>query len=214
MAGSDSEVQTLQESEPPGKKQKVLDKEIEDLVDLSSFKADRILSCDSRSKTITAVGTLQGPGERAIVVLEKKAFDADKFEELSTHDTTFKKVFRNDVYGNYDCFIPKELNSKFACLPPSTTFGRVILLMLHQLLAKITGIKYYIFPFAAVKATVICPASEKHIQKYETQQIHIIEETPEVYQTVTLPYLEKEQLGLQVMSYNIQIQLFRGFLFL
>lgn len=49
-----------------------------------------------------------------------------------------------------------------------------------------------------VKATVIHPASDKHIQKYETQLIHIVEETPEVYKSVTLPYLENEQLNLQV----------------
>ncbi|XP_034244615.1 m7GpppX diphosphatase [Thrips palmi] len=171
MAGTDQKIHDANETEPPVKKHKVGgDAEPQangdDLTDLSAFRADRILSCDSRNKTIVAVGSFGAadPGQRALVILEKKPFDADGFDKLCTVESSLKKVFRNDVYGNYDCFIERELN--------------------------------------AVKATVIHPASDKHIQKYETQLIHIVEETPEVYKSVTLPYLENEQLNLQWV-YNI-----------
>jgi m7GpppX diphosphatase len=53
-----------------------------------------------------------------------------------------------------------------------------------------------------VKTTVIYPATEKHIRKYEAQKIHLIEETPELYECVTLPHLEKERFSLKV---NIEI---------
>jgi m7GpppX diphosphatase len=53
-----------------------------------------------------------------------------------------------------------------------------------------------------IKTTVIYPATEKHIRKYEAQNIHLIEETPELYKCVTLPYLEKERFSLKV---NIEI---------
>jgi len=49
-----------------------------------------------------------------------------------------------------------------------------------------------------LKTTVIYPATEKHIRKYEAQNIHLIEETPELYKCVTLPYLEKERFSLKV----------------
>jgi m7GpppX diphosphatase len=48
------------------------------------------------------------------------------------------------------------------------------------------------------KTTVIYPATEKHIRKYEAQNIHLIEETPELYECVTLPYLEKERFSVKV----------------
>ena len=48
-----------------------------------------------------------------------------------------------------------------------------------------------------IKATVIHPATEKHITKYEHQPLHLIEETPELYYSVTLPFLKSEQFSLQ-----------------
>ncbi|KAK3928759.1 m7GpppX diphosphatase [Frankliniella fusca] len=135
-----------------------------DLKDLASFKSERILNCDSRHKTIVALGSLGASEDRCLVILEKKAFEAESFDKLCTAETTLDKVFRNDVYGNYDCALASDLN--------------------------------------AVKATVIYPASEKHIQKYEIQTIHIVNESPELYSSVIQPFLEKEQLNLQWV-YNI-----------
>lgn len=122
MAGTNENVQpNMTESEPPIKKQKLVESteadevKREDLKDLSSFKPDRILSCDSRSKTIVALGSFtqsDKSDDRALVILEKKAFDAEGFEKYCSDQTTFKKVFRNDVYGNYDCFLERHLNGK------------------------------------------------------------------------------------------------------
>ncbi|CAG9572641.1 unnamed protein product [Danaus chrysippus] len=53
-----------------------------------------------------------------------------------------------------------------------------------------------------VKTTIIYPASDKHIAKFSQQQVHIILETPECYNKLTLPHIEKEQLRLQWV-YNI-----------
>ncbi|XP_023221796.1 m7GpppX diphosphatase-like [Centruroides sculpturatus] len=54
----------------------------------------------------------------------------------------------------------------------------------------------------SIKATIIHPASEKHIQKYSHQPLHFITETIEMYKNVTLPYLETKQFSLQWV-YNI-----------
>ncbi|KAF9407825.1 hypothetical protein HW555_012281, partial [Spodoptera exigua] len=53
-----------------------------------------------------------------------------------------------------------------------------------------------------VKTSIIYPATEKHIAKFSQQELHIVLETPELYQKLTLPHLEKEQFNLQWV-YNI-----------
>ncbi|KAG7691479.1 hypothetical protein KL930_001164 [Ogataea haglerorum] len=42
----------------------------------------------------------------------------------------------------------------------------------------------------AAKLNLIYPASETHIRKYEKPVLHIVRETPELYRSVVLPYIE------------------------
>jgi hypothetical protein len=60
------------------------------------------------------------------------------------------------------------------------------------------------FLLLGIKTTVIHPATEKHIRKYQSQEVHLIEETPELYKSVTLPHLQKEKFSLQV---NIEVEM-------
>nr|CAG4640878.1 EOG090X06NK [Eulimnadia texana] len=65
--------------------------------------------------------------------------------------------------------------------------------------------QYLCFPPPAsnpLKATVIHPATEKHIAKYSTKTYHLISETPDVYQRVTLPYIQESHFSLEWV-YNI-----------
>uniref|UniRef100_A0A1B0CK30 m7GpppX diphosphatase n=1 Tax=Lutzomyia longipalpis TaxID=7200 RepID=A0A1B0CK30_LUTLO len=54
----------------------------------------------------------------------------------------------------------------------------------------------------SVKTTVIYPATQKHIDKYSKQEVHIVQETQELYQEVTLKHIEREQFSLEWL-YNI-----------
>ncbi|KAM3613223.1 uncharacterized protein V6R79_022751 [Siganus canaliculatus] len=54
----------------------------------------------------------------------------------------------------------------------------------------------------AIKTTVVCPATEKHIKKYQRQESFLVEETGEDYQSITLPYIEKQSFSVQWV-YNI-----------
>lgn len=56
--------------------------------------------------------------------------------------------------------------------------------------------------FIDLKVSIIYPATEKHINKYAQQEYFMVEETPELYNNVTLPYLLKEQFTLDWV-YNI-----------
>ncbi|XP_014247893.1 m7GpppX diphosphatase [Cimex lectularius] len=56
--------------------------------------------------------------------------------------------------------------------------------------------------FNEIKTTVIHPATDQHIAKFLEKPKHLIEETSDYYQTITRPFLEKEQLSVQWV-YNI-----------
>ncbi|XP_068834795.1 m7GpppX diphosphatase isoform X1 [Capricornis sumatraensis] len=64
---------------------------------------------------------------------------------------------------------------------------------------------YHLFPprqLSDVKATVVYPATEKHLQKYLRQDLHLVRETGSDYRNVTLPHLESQSLSIQWV-YNI-----------
>ncbi|XP_062950664.1 m7GpppX diphosphatase isoform X2 [Cynocephalus volans] len=64
---------------------------------------------------------------------------------------------------------------------------------------------YHLFPprqLSDVKTTVVYPATEKHLQKYLRQDLHLIRETGDDYRKITLPYLESQSLSIQWV-YNI-----------
>lgn len=54
-----------------------------------------------------------------------------------------------------------------------------------------------------MKTTIIHPATEKHIEKYSVQNIYVIDETPDIYNKITLPHIEGEQFDLQVNNSHI-----------
>nr|XP_018904500.1 PREDICTED: m7GpppX diphosphatase [Bemisia tabaci] len=65
--------------------------------------------------------------------------------------------------------------------------------------------KYNCYPdphLNGLNATIIYPATEKLIQKYASQVIHIVEETPALYDSLTLPHILKTQNSLEWV-YNI-----------
>lgn len=106
----------------------------EKVYDLSQFHLERILSNNSRSKSICVLGTFPSANrndddgavdqkcvDQAIIVLEKTAFTAAdvttdddtahrKYFSLNTH---LKQEFINDIYGNFQCLPLPEINSNF-----------------------------------------------------------------------------------------------------
>lgn len=144
---------------------------------LANFHVDRLLSNNTNRKTVSVLGWFKdSPEEKAIVVLEKKAFTETSLLE----DGYFRKVVRvdeqfiNDIYGNYELVPDVDLNSKWGCEAIPDTWLTLIL-----------------FYLTAVKTTIIRPCTEDHIRKYATQEVHLVQETPELYESVTLRHLEK-----------------------
>lgn len=53
-----------------------------------------------------------------------------------------------------------------------------------------------------VKATIIRPATEKHIKKYQRQELFLIQESGDDYTKITLPFIESQSFSIQWV-YNI-----------
>ncbi|KAK1153405.1 m7GpppX diphosphatase-like [Acipenser oxyrinchus oxyrinchus] len=53
-----------------------------------------------------------------------------------------------------------------------------------------------------IKATMVCPATEKHIKKYQSQELFLIQESGEDYRNITLPYIQEQSFSVQWV-YNI-----------
>ncbi|XP_059482530.1 m7GpppX diphosphatase [Neocloeon triangulifer] len=54
--------------------------------------------------------------------------------------------------------------------------------------------------FTGVQTTIIHPATEKHIAKYEVHKSFFVEETPEIYRDIVLPHLQERGFSLQWVS--------------
>ncbi|KAM4885775.1 m7GpppX diphosphatase isoform 2-T2 [Sylvia borin] len=60
---------------------------------------------------------------------------------------------------------------------------------------------FYLSPppeLSEIKATVVYPATEKHIQKYLRQEVHLIRETWEDYKNITLPFIQSQSFSIQL----------------
>ncbi|XP_029158900.1 m7GpppX diphosphatase [Nylanderia fulva] len=49
----------------------------------------------------------------------------------------------------------------------------------------------------SIQTTVIYPATQNHIEKYKKQEVYMIDETYELYQQVTLPYIESKSFSFE-----------------
>lgn len=104
----------------------------ERMYDLSTFQLERILTNNSKSKSICVLGKFPSQQssdimEQAIVVLEKTAFTENDVNTLTDErddpnaierryfslETKIKQEFINDIYGNFQCFPMPAINSNF-----------------------------------------------------------------------------------------------------
>ncbi|KAI4469781.1 histidine triad hit protein member [Holotrichia oblita] len=84
--------------------------------DLSSFKLEKILNNNTRSKIVCLQGTFSDADGAGLVILEKSAFEEENLKCNSEYFSTsshLKKVFHNDIYGNYEYYPVSQLNCKY-----------------------------------------------------------------------------------------------------
>ena len=49
-----------------------------------------------------------------------------------------------------------------------------------------------------IRVMGVYPATESHIVKYSTQKLHMVHETPELYRSITRPFIERQAFALEV----------------
>jgi len=86
----------------------------------------------------------KAPDAPAIVTLEKTPFGGREGALAVLAGSDLTTLFRNDVYGKYDCLVRRPLDNR-------------------------------------LKASLVFPATEKHVKKYEDSPRHIIYETSALY---------------------------------
>lgn len=161
---------------------------------LANFEPFRILNNNASHKTVTLLGYFcdLSRDSYAIVVLEKTAF-AEHLLRNSSLTTT----------ANFDDKLEKS-ESELRTSSQEQSFFSSKSVLRTEFLNDIYGNFLCVTDpeINQLKVTIIYPATEKHIVKFETQTKHLVEETAEDYRTVTLPHLEEEQFSLEWI-YNI-----------
>ncbi|XP_064483450.1 m7GpppX diphosphatase-like [Ornithodoros turicata] len=66
-----------------------------------TFIPKRVLSEDSRTKLISVEGTFKGSEGTAVVVIEKKPFNKESYQDIFNSGTTLEETFHNDIYTSY-----------------------------------------------------------------------------------------------------------------
>ena len=56
-----------------------------------------------------------------------------------------------------------------------------------------------------VRVMGVYPATEEHIAKYSDQQLHMVHESPHLYQTVTKPFIQSQAFAVEVSLFNTVI---------
>ncbi|XP_061396980.1 m7GpppX diphosphatase [Musca vetustissima] len=163
--------------------------------DLNKFQLHRILNNNTRNKSIALLGSFPNISDtdNAIVILEKHAF-----RESDVSTTTAKDKENNDQVGE-----STKNGSKLVAPGRGSYFGNDLKVQ-TDFINNVYG-SYQCTPPAelnGVKATVVYPATEKHIEKYSICQKYLINETPEYYKDITLPYITSSQFSLEWV-YNI-----------
>ncbi|XP_058061355.1 m7GpppX diphosphatase [Anopheles bellator] len=179
--------------------------------DLAHFRTERVLSNNSTHKSVSLLGhfaNLPSPKRQAIVVLEKRAFAE---AEVSSVDASATPTQRDkqpqpdseSENGSRDDEKPVE-KTKANTVESERTFFTSSSQLEKEFVNDIYGnFLCTVNPaLNRLKVTIIYPAEEKHIVKYTVQNRFLVEETPDLYKSVTLPHLEQGQLSLEWL-YNV-----------
>ncbi|KPJ19136.1 Scavenger mRNA-decapping enzyme DcpS [Papilio machaon] len=81
-------------------------------LELKDFIPVKILNNNTNRKTVCIQGTYKDKTGVALVLLEKNAFKEEDLDNKGyfSEDTKLRTFFKNDIYGNFECFPLPEIN--------------------------------------------------------------------------------------------------------
>ncbi|KAL0958276.1 hypothetical protein HGRIS_000428 [Hohenbuehelia grisea] len=133
------------------------------LDDLRSFVFEKVLNEDPVAKSITLLGT----------------FQSNAFGSIDDTKTAVVRIEKTALD-------PEE--AKRAFRPATGLVQKVNLVESNDIYHWLLG-WFGIDRERDVKINIVCPATEMHIKKYTAQEITMVHETPELYETVVKPYI-------------------------
>lgn len=134
---------------------------------INKFEFEKVLASNPQTKTLVMLGTIDDkPG---IITVEKSHFTIDE---------------------NLDDVLPiKKCDSEFACINSMSEIKTITQNDIYYW--GLCILKQDIDKSPTAKLNLIYPATETHIKKYTTQQLQLINETPEMYEKYVVPYINK-----------------------
>lgn len=134
-----------------------------DIKSLSNFVVNRILSNNPQRKTVFVEGIFKDKDGKAVLLLEKQAFNESFLTSLSGY-SELKEQFVNDIYGNYECFADPKINSK--CRPTPD------ILLLDFNLVWALGLRPSSLSYILVQGWALCSCSRR--SKSRQDLIHFV----------------------------------------
>lgn len=189
-----------------------------DVAVLVGFELQQVLQQDAKTRSAILLGTLpsaSGDGQRdpAILTLEKTHFSDDFYasigdllqpsSEISARGDKRIKLTTDEGHGATSSIQPGTASTvddaSRTAGPTLRQFSRLVSLGNNDIYTWLLGYLRHSDPPelgpADVKISMICPATATHIAKYSEQEKVVISETPELYRTVTLPWIESQDPG-------------------
>ncbi|XP_012524764.1 m7GpppX diphosphatase [Monomorium pharaonis] len=161
---------------PPAKKIKLDDGNMTDVVEKNPNENDmNETELDLSSFKVTKV--LQNNCARKLICMEGTFEDRDGSAVVLLEQRSFpydKEIMEKDFFDGKMIFrkiFTNDIYRNYSCFPTEERNG--------------------------LQATVIYPATQTHINKYKKHELFMIDETYELYQQVTLPYIESMSLSLE-----------------
>lgn len=134
-----------------------------DIKSLSNFVVNRILSNNPQRKTVFVEGIFKDKDGKAVLLLEKQAFNENFLTSLSGY-SELQEQFVNDIYGNYECFADPKINSK--CRPTPD------ILLLDFNLVWALGLRPSSLSYILVQGWALCSCSRR--SKSRQDLIHFV----------------------------------------
>ncbi|KAH8728740.1 HIT-like domain-containing protein [Phaeosphaeriaceae sp. PMI808] len=130
---------------------------------IPQFKLTRLLNSDQAGRRISLLGTIHG--ENALFIAERAAFPTDT-ATLSTFTTSLRNIKNlgaNDIYAWFLANSDPNFTGADGAAPPD------------------------------FKLNLIYPCTQKHINKYSSQGLRIVSETPDIYSNYVRPYMQRQR---------------------
>ncbi|KAF2032642.1 scavenger mRNA decapping enzyme [Setomelanomma holmii] len=130
---------------------------------IPKFQLTRLLNSDQAGRRISLLGTIES--QQALFIAERAAFDTSdsNLRSFSTSLRNIKNLGANDIYSWFLANSNPNFTGTDGQAPPD------------------------------FKLNLICPCTQKHINKYEAQGLRVVTETPDIYAKYVRPYMHSQR---------------------